>query len=254
MKHYNTIEKSQIMFGDNMKLMDKLPAYSFSLIITDPPYLFSKHCGKEESVKDGRKKINNSALYDYGDNSGMCRIKNGLTNEQIEAWLDKTVRLMRKYNAYIFCSEEQIADYHMWAKRMGYKFSILIWEKPVSIISKQRFCQNVEFIVRIYENGTSLNKFEDSSMYGRVFRYGSLKKKLHPTQKPLELVKRLMLLSSNESDAVLDPFMGSGTTCIAALMLGRTYVGMDNNENFFSVAKNRIEEYNTQMYANQQRD
>ena len=56
------------MFGDNMKLMDKLPAYSFSLIITDPPYLFSKHCGKEESVKDGRKKINNSALYDYGDN------------------------------------------------------------------------------------------------------------------------------------------------------------------------------------------
>lgn len=56
MKHYNTIEKSQIMFGDNMKLMDKLPAYSFSLIITDPPYLFSKHCGKEESVKDGRKK------------------------------------------------------------------------------------------------------------------------------------------------------------------------------------------------------
>ena len=110
------------MFGDNMKLMDKLPAYSFSLIITDPPYLFSKHCGKEESVKDGRKKINNSALYDYGDNSGMCRIKNGLTNEQIEAWLDKTVRLMRKYNAYIFCSEEQIADYHMWAKKMGNKF------------------------------------------------------------------------------------------------------------------------------------
>ena len=140
------------------------------------------------------------------------------------------------------------------AKKMGYKFSILIWEKPVSIISKQRFCQNVEFIVRIYENGTSLNKFEDSSMYGRVFRYGSLKKKLHPTQKPLELVKRLMLLSSNESDAVLDPFMGSGTTCIAALMLDRKYVGMDNNETFFSVAKNRIEEYNTQMYANQQRD
>ena len=91
-------------------------------------------------------------------------------------------------------------------------------------------------------------------MYGRVFRYGSLKKKLHPTQKPLELVKRLMLLSSNESDAVLDPFMGSGTTCIAALMLDRKYVGMDNNETFFSVAKNRIEEYNTQMYANQQRD
>ena len=112
----------------------------------------------------------------------------------------------------------------------------------------------MEFIVRIYENGTSLNKFEDSSMYGRVFRYGSLKKKLHPTQKPLELVKRLMLLSSNESDAVLDPFMGSGTTCIAALMLGRKYVGMDNNETFFSVAKDRIEEYNTQMYANQQRD
>lgn len=248
MKHYNTIEENKLMFGDNLKLMDKLPAFSFSLIVTDPPYLFSKHSGKEEAAGEGKKKINNSPLFDYGDNTGMCRIKNGLSNEQVEAWLDKSVRLMKKYNAYIFCSEEQIADYYLWSQKRGYKFSVLVWEKPVSIISKQRFCQNAEFIVRIYDKGTALNKFDDSSMYSRVFHSKPLRDKLHPTQKPLDLVKRLILLSTNEGDAVLDPFMGSATTCVAAIQLGRKYVGMDNNEKFFSIAEDRIRKLSENLF------
>lgn len=56
MKHYNTIEENKLMFGDNLKLMDKLPAFSFSLIVTDPPYLFSKHSGKEEAAGEGKRR------------------------------------------------------------------------------------------------------------------------------------------------------------------------------------------------------
>ena len=171
-----------------------------------------------------------------------------ISNEQLEAWLDKSVRLMKKYNAYIFCSEEQIADYYLWSQKRGYKFSVLVWEKPVSIISKQRFCQNAEFIVRIYDKGTALNKFDDSSMYSRVFHSKPLSDKLHPTQKPLDLVKKLILLSTNEGDAVLDPFMGSATTCVAAIQLGRKYVGMDNNEKFFSIAEDRIRKVSENLF------
>lgn len=242
MRIFNEIEKSQLIFGNNLQIMDELPAYAFSLILTDPPYLFTKHSGKETAPSEGKKKLNNSALYDYSDDSGMCRIKNGLGRDAVFQWLDMTPRLMRKYNAYIFCSEDQIGIYQDWAAIHGYKTCILVWEKPATIISKQRWCQNVEFIVRIYEKGTALNKVEDTSMYSRVFRYKTLRKKFHPTQKPLELFKHIITLSSNEGDAVLDPFAGSGTTYIAATQLGRKCVCCENNETFYKEAQERIQE------------
>lgn len=242
MRILNDVEESKLYFGDNLTVMDELPAYAFSLILTDPPYLFDKHNGKEEAPADGRKKLNSSALYDYSDDSGMCRIKNGLGKEAVFRWLNMTPRLMRKYNAYIFCSEAQIGIYQQWAYEHGYKCGILVWEKPATIISKQRWCQNVEFIVRIYENGTALNKFDDSSLYSRVLRYKTLRKKHHPTEKPLAMFQHLIRMNTQEGDAVLDPFLGSGTTYIAASTLGRKCVGIENNHMFYEVARKRIAE------------
>lgn len=67
-------------------------------------------------------------------------------------------------------------------------------------------------------------------------KYGS-----HPTQKPLELMMRLVALCSNVGDTVLDPFCGSGTTGVAALSLGRNFVGIDLSETYLELAKERIE-------------
>ena len=242
MRIFNDIEKSQLIFGDNLSVMDELPAYAFSLILTDPPYLFNKHAGKETAPSEGKKKLNNSALYDYSDDSGMCRIKNGLGRDAVFKWLDLTPRLMRKYNSYIFCSEAQIGIYQEWAALHNYKSAILVWEKPATIISKQRWCQNVEFIIRIYENGTALNKFDNSSLYSRVLRYKTLRKKYHPTQKPLEMFEHLIRMNTQEGDAILDPFLGSGTTFIAASALGRKCIGIENNPTFYNVANKRISE------------
>lgn len=246
MRYINKIEKSQLYFGDNKEVMDKLPAYCCHLLVADPPYRFTK--GTHNETLKPRKNMCNSSLYDYTDNSGMCRIKNGLQREDIYAWLNMVPRIMVKMNAYIFCSEEQIADYYEWAKEHGYKFSVLVWEKPVCIISKQRYAQNVEFIVRIYENGTGLNKLEDSSMYSRVIRSSYLKAKYHPTQKPLEIFERIITLSSKKGDVVIDPFLGSGTTAIAAAKLGRKYIGIENNEKFFKIAEERINKETSEDY------
>ncbi len=65
-------------------------------------------------------------------------------------------------------------------------------------------------------------------------------KGLHPTQKPLELIKLLIELTTNEKQVVLDPFAGSSTTLIAALELNRNYIGFEQDENFFNVSKERI--------------
>lgn len=237
MRYINKITENKLIFGDNKVVLNGLPAYSCHLLIADPPYRFTKGAHNEKKAKSNMCK---TALYDYSDNSGMCRIKNGLQRTDIYAWLDLVPRIMVKMNAYIFCSEEQIADYYQWALDHKYKFSVLVWEKPVCIISKQRFAQNVEFIVRIYENGTALNKLEDSSMYSRVIKSPYLKAKWHPTQKPMEIFTRLINLSSKEGDVVIDPFLGSGTTAIAAKRLGRKYIGIENNEKFFKIAEERI--------------
>lgn len=66
----------------------------------------------------------------------------------------------------------------------------------------------------------------------------------HPNEKPLSLMEKLVLLCSNEGDTVLDPFMGSGTTGAACIKLGRNFIGIELDERFYAVAKNRID--NTQ--------
>lgn len=239
MRFINNIKESKVYFGDNKDFLgEELPAYCCHLLIADPPYRFTK--GRHSETKKAKSNMCKTALYDYTDNTGMCRIKNGMNREDIYEWLDLVPRIMIKMNAYIFCSEEQIADYYEWAKEHDYKFAVLVWEKPVCIVSKQRFAQNVEFIVRIYENGTALNKMDDSMMYSRIIRSPYLKAKYTPTQKPLAIFERIIKLSSKEGDVVIDPFLGSGTTAIAAHNLGRKYIGIEKEEKFYNIALERI--------------
>jgi site-specific DNA-methyltransferase (adenine-specific) len=63
----------------------------------------------------------------------------------------------------------------------------------------------------------------------------------YPTQKPIELLERIIKISTDENDLVLDPFMGSGTTLVSAKLLNRRYIGIDRNKDAFDIAQNRLE-------------
>ncbi|MDR2697241.1 MAG: site-specific DNA-methyltransferase [Holophagales bacterium] len=71
----------------------------------------------------------------------------------------------------------------------------------------------------------------------------------HETQKPLKLMECLVSLVTLENSIVLDPFMGSGTTCVAAKKLGRHYIGIEINEKYFDIARERLSESPIQSYA-----
>ena len=247
MKYFNTIEKSQLFYGNNIEVMDDLPAYSIDLIVTDPPYNFTKANCTKMYKETSKKLMSKSGLYDYDDETEECRIKAGFGREDIYQWLNMTTRLMKKMNAYIFCSEVQVPIYAEWAEENACKFSILVWEKPLTIISKSRFSQNAEFIVRIYDDGTALNKLEDCEQYNRILHFPVVTKKLTPTQKPVDLMARLIRLSSPVGGVVLDPFLGSGTTAVAAQRLGRKYIGIEKNQRFYRIAENRLKEECVQM-------
>jgi modification methylase len=71
--------------------------------------------------------------------------------------------------------------------------------------------------------------------------------KAHPTQKPLKLIQQVILAASNKGDVVFDPFMGSGTTAVVAEALGRKWLGVERDEKYVALARNRVKSYTKQV-------
>ena len=104
---------------------------------------------------------------------------------------------------------------------------------------------NSEFEVRFLNVNKDLliNKLENkTNYYQKIKRYTRPKNKIHEAEKPVELLKELIELSSNKNDVVLDCFMGSGTTGVACKELNRNFIGIELDETYFNIAKTRIEE------------
>lgn len=232
--------------------LKKIPDKSIDLIITDPPYLHTKGRGMNhktgKSYANGNSKFANSDL--YSTSGFMMSQMSFFGEEKMEEMLREFVRVCKVPNMYVFCNETQVPYYAMFAERNNLMFSILVWEKPLSIINKNRFSQNIEFIVRIYDYGTALNRIDgNNNLYNRIKTYKqvSAKEKLHPTQKPLCLVSEFIELSSKRGDIILDAFCGSGTTAIACEKLKRRYICFEIDNNFYNISKERIKAERNQL-------
>ncbi len=122
-------------------------------------------------------------------------------------------------------------------------FEILVWCKT----NPTPFCNNtflpdLEYCLMFREKGTKLNN--DIKLKSKWYISEKNKKDkdnyIHPTIKPLELVKRHILHSTQPNDIVLDCFCGSGTTCVAAKELGRKYIGMEIDKEYWKIAVDRL--------------
>ena len=134
----------------------------------------------------------------------------------------------------------------------------IIWEKtnPAPNISCKTFTHSTETIIwakkninkgKYTFNYSLMREINDNKQMKDVWRMSTTKpseKKQgkHPTQKPLELLSRIILASTNEGDLILDPFCGSSTTGIAAVNLKRKYIGIDNEEEYLKLSIKRYEE------------
>lgn len=161
--------------------------------------------------------------------------------DEIYKFLSIVLPKMILPNMYICCSDTQVPIYGMWTRENNLHFQILTWEKPLSIINKNRYSTNVEFICRIYDYGTALNSLSNNEFYNKVLHVKVEPNKLHPTAKPVALFQRLILLSSKENEIVLDPFCGSGASCIAAIREKRHYIGIELDNKYCDIARKRID-------------
>ncbi len=127
-----------------------------------------------------------------------------------------------------------------------------IWHKtnPMPRNMKIHFVNSTESWIYFVNNATS-GTFNYDGVVRHDFIESSVcpasEKKFgkHPTQKPLKIMKELISRVSNPGDVILDPFMGSGSTCVASTILGRKYIGIELNEQYFNIAKSRIENLKT---------
>lgn len=214
--------------GDCLELLKDIPDNSIDLVVTDPPYDIE---------------TNGAGLYKQEDKRYVKELV-GMKDGFSEEILDELCRVMKKINIYLFCSQKQIiplVDY--FAKRKGCNWNLLSWHKsnPVPTCGN-KYLTDTEFILFFREKGVKVyGSFNTKKTYYVTPLNQKDKKKYgHPTCKPEEIVRNLIINSSNEGEVVLDCFMGSGTTGAACVGINRKFIGIELDEQYFKIAKERI--------------
>lgn len=220
----------ELLKGDCLELLKDIPSGSIDCVVTDPPYLIeNRGCG----------------IYSQADKQYVKEledIKDGFST----AVLDELCRCMNKINIYLFCSQRQLIPlltYFVQGK--GCNYNLLTWHKsnPVPACGN-KYLTDTEYILFFREKGVKVYGTFDTkhTFYVTPINLKDKKRWGHPTIKPLQIVENLIVNSTLMGGVILDPFMGSGTTGVAALKNGRRFIGMEINEDYFRTAERRIKE------------
>ena len=215
--------------ADCMEVIKGMPNRNIDLIITDPPYKFENKGG-------GFFAKNNSTQRTYLDN--LRNIK--CTEFEPLPFLDILKDKLKKFYGYFFCNKSLVEDYIRFARDNKYIFDILVMAKSNPIPSyNNHHLSDLEYVIMIRENGTYFSKHKNIDDF-RKFYLKSSKKGMHPAEKPVDLIERYIRTSSKEGDVIFDPFMGSGTTGVACVNTNRSFVGIELDNNYFNIAKTRV--------------
>lgn len=167
---------------------------------------------------------------------------------QIE-WMNKTLPLLRKGGSIIIFNDWKNFSYLVEVlEENGFFIKDLIrWEKtnPMPRNVNSRYVGDCEMAIWAVKGnkGRTFNKPEDRPYLRPVYKTGIVlgkNKRIHPTQKSLELFEEIIKVHSKEGDLIFDPFCGSGTTAVACKNTNRNFIGSEIDENFFLKAIKRL--------------
>jgi site-specific DNA-methyltransferase (adenine-specific) len=246
--HFENSDRSYRLFlGDSIKLLQSFPDESIDLIFADPPYFLSNGgmtCknGEMVPVKKGSWDQSRGVEEDF-------RFQH--------AWLKESKRIL-KPNGSLFVSgtRHNIFSVGFSMQRLGYKLlNDITWYKPnpPPNLACRYFTHSSETVIWAardekakwtfnYKLMKRLNGGKQMKSVWSILPPRKDEKLLgkHPTQKPVELLERIVLAASRPGDVVLDPFSGSGTTGIAARRLGRRYIGIELSPEYADLAVDRL--------------
>ena len=242
-KHYQTTS-IQLFQGDFFDISQQVNDGQIDLIITDPPYNIAHD---NDAVYEGRKNVSS----DFGE---WDKREHEEFKGDIERWAEIFSRILAPTGSgYIFTSDAYISHIREALEKAGLHYrATLVWHKtnPGTSPTKSNFISSVEYIV-YFSKGTErtfnwmgdndMQNFIESPVCAGNERIKDAKgNTLHPTQKPLKVIRHLMDISSNKGDMVFDGFMGSGTTAHTAKLRDRRFIGIEMDEVYFAAAQARV--------------
>ncbi|MGN0447403.1 MAG: DNA-methyltransferase [Acutalibacteraceae bacterium] len=236
----NKLENYLLIHDDCFSALKTIPDKSIDLILTDPPYNIAKYSTGNMKF-DWRCEINNDlAEWD-------------LVELQPKDLIDEFKRILKPSgNIFIFCSYNTIGKYHKVFDPEFDTFQFMVWHKtnPVPNFRKSSFLNSCELIVSCWNKGHTWNFTNQKDMHNFIesgICMGSERvkdengKNLHPTQKPVSILEKIIKIASNENDVVLDCFNGVGSTGVASLINNRRYIGIEIDETYIKATEKRLQ-------------
>ncbi len=250
-----------LITGDSLALLSHLPDNSIDCVWTDPPYNLSNDgvtcvAGKMVPVNKGEWDRSMGIEGDYQFNL---------------AWTKECYRVLRPTGTIWVTGTVHVhSSVGMALQRNGFRLlNDIIWEKtnPPPNLGCRTFTHSTELMywaskaqkkdkIKYKFNYKLMKEINGGKQMKTVWRFGSASKSerkfgKHPTQKPVELIKRSILASTVKGDLILDPFSGSGSTGIAALALNRNFIGIEQKKEYADLSIKRLESTFSQKSPNQ---
>lgn len=235
----------KIYLGDSYKLIKQIPTNSINLILTDPPYNLSPYSTGNIKLS-WRKEINND-LADWDR-----------TEFKPSDWVKEFKRILKPTgNIFAFTSYNLIGKWHESFDPEFDTFQFMVWHKtnPVPKVLRAGFLNSCELIVCMWNKGHTWNFTNQKEMHNFIessicMGEERVQNPFHPTQKPVKIMEHIIRIASKPDDVVFDPFMGVGSTGVAALKFGRKFVGVEIDGKYFRAAEKRLQSIAPQLFAN----
>lgn len=240
---------------DCLKILEQLPENSVDMIFADPPYFLSNggftcSAGKMVSVDKGKWDVTNGLKKDFEFHLAWTKACHRILKPGGTIWISGT------YHSIYQCGFAlQVNHFHI--------LNDIAWFKPNASpnLSCRFFTASHETIIWARKDKKGKHKFNYALMKNGSWPEDAMKKPglqmrsvwsmgtpkpaekifgKHPTQKPLDLLKRIVLASTDKGDIIIDPFTGSSTTGIAAVMNDRKFIGIDMDKKYLELSKKRF--------------
>ena len=237
---------NKIILGDCMDVMKGIPDNSVDCIITDCPYhIVSGGCSTGA----------------YGNMSGCLSRGKGQTNIQnmkkgtifnendikFQNWLPETYRVLKdNSHCYIMINGRNLAELQKQAEKVGFVFQqLLVWNKGNSTPNRY-YLNSCEFIL-MFRKGMAKN-INNMGTKNILDIRNIIGNKIHPTEKPIDLMRIMIENSTKKNEIVLDQFIGVGSTAIACIASNRQFIGIEKDPEYHRLACERVEKEQNNLF------
>lgn len=223
-----------LKMGDALEILKTIPNESIDCVLTDPPYKIST--GGVPKNGNSVKLNNNRPKGILTEHSQLMR-----TVPKFSEWLPELFRVLKDGTQnYVMVNSSNLLKMANEIEKAGFKIqNFLVWQKN-NCTPSQFYMKNCEYTI-FFRKGKS-KYINDIGGSKTVHSFDNIiGNKVHPTEKPINLMEFYINNSTNENETVLDPFMGSGTTGVACKNLNRDFIGIEMQEDYFNIATKRVE-------------